>query len=91
MIGILVYGDNHFIVSGPCPDRAAALALAHHWTVIQIGQGTPPGLQRWSIVTHAFREDISWAVIVPGDGEITPAVAQLLQESAARGIAMRID
>ena len=77
MIGILVSGDNHFIVSGPLPDQAAALALARHWSLIQIGQTTPPSLQSWSIVTRAFREDLAWAVIVPGDGEVTPAVAQL--------------
>jgi hypothetical protein len=91
MIGILVCGDNHFIVRGPLPDQAAALALARHWTIIQIGQTTPPALQRWSIVTRAFREELAWAVVVPGDGEVTPAVAQLLQELSARGIAIRND
>jgi hypothetical protein len=91
MIGILVCGDNHFIVSGPPPDRAAALALARHWSIIQIGQTTPPTLEKWSIVTRAFREDLAWAVVVPGDGEVTPAVAQLLQEISARGIEIRGD
>ncbi len=89
MIGILVCGDNHFIVSGPLPDRATALALARHWSIIQIGQSTPDSLRNWSIVTRAFREDLEWAVVVPGDGEITPAVAQLLKELSARGIAIR--
>ncbi len=91
MIGILVSGDNHFIVSGPLPDRAAALALARHWSIIQIGQTTPASLQAWTIVTHAFRENLEWAVLVPGDGEITPAVAQLLKELSARGIEIRKD
>jgi len=86
MIGILVCGDNHFIVNGPLPDRAAALALARHWSIIQIGQSTPPSLRNWSIVTRAFRENLEWAVVVPGDGEVTPAVAQLLKELSARGI-----
>ena len=36
MTGILVCGDNHFIVNGPLPDRATALALAHHWSIIRI-------------------------------------------------------
>ncbi|HXP78819.1 MAG TPA: hypothetical protein VN976_02850 [Verrucomicrobiae bacterium] len=89
MIGILVCGDNHFIVNGPLPDRAAALALARHWSIIQIGQSTPPSLRNWSIVTRAFRENLEWAVVVPGDGEVTPAVAQLLQELSARGITIR--
>ena len=91
MIGILVCGDNHFIVSGPLPDRAAALALARHWSIIQIGQTTPPSLQSWTIVTRAFREDLVWAVVVPGDGDITPAAAQLLKELSARGITIRKD
>jgi hypothetical protein len=89
MIGILVCGDNHFIVRGPLPDRATALALARHWSIIQIGQTTPPSLQSWSIVTRAFREDLEWAAVVPGNGEITPAVAQLLKELSARGITIR--
>jgi hypothetical protein len=89
MIGILVCGDNHFIVSGPLPDRAVALALARHWTIINIGQAMPSSLQGWSIVTRAFREDLTWAVVVPADGEVTPAVAQLLQELSARGITIR--
>jgi hypothetical protein len=91
MIGILVCGDNHFIVSGPLPVRVTALPLARHWTIIQIGQTTPPSLQGWSIVTRAFREDLAWAVVVPGDGEVAPAVAQLLEEMSARGITIRKD
>jgi hypothetical protein len=38
MVGILVHGDNHFILSGPVPDEAVALALARHWSIIQIGE-----------------------------------------------------
>jgi len=89
MIGILVCGDNHFIVSGPVPDRETALALARHWSIIQIGQTTPASLQNWTIVTRAVREDLAWAVVVPGEGQVTPAVAQLLKELSARGIAIR--
>jgi hypothetical protein len=91
MIGILVCGGNHFIVNGPQPDRASALALARHWSIIQIGRATPHSLQSWSIVTRAFRENLEWAVVVPGEGEITTAVAKLLEELSARGIAIRID
>src|SRR5579872_4876468 len=89
MVGILVTGDNHFVVRGPLPDRATALALARHWSLIQIGQSTPAVLQGWSISTREFRENLEWAVIVPGDGEISPVVAQLLGELEARGIAIR--
>jgi hypothetical protein len=85
-LGILVHGDNHFIVRGPQPDRTEAIALARHWSVIRIGSTTPPELQQWSIRTREFREDLEWAVIVPGDGEISPAVVQLLAELSARGV-----
>ncbi len=86
MVGILVMGNNHLIVRGPFPDRTTALALARHWSIIQIGRTMPNSLRPWSISTKEFREDLSWAVVVPGDGEISSAVAQLLQEIAARGI-----
>lgn len=86
MVGILVHGDNHFIVRGPLPNRAEAEALARHWSLIQIGAETPVELRRWSIRTKEFRENLEWAVIVPGDGEMNPAVAQLLAEVSARGI-----
>jgi len=86
MLGILVYGDNHFIVSGPPPDRKTALALARHWSVIQIGAETPAELQAWTITSRAFREDLEWAFVIPGEGETSAAVAALLAELAARGV-----
>lgn len=89
MTGILVHGDNHFIVSGPLPPPELACALARHWSVIQIGASTPPALERWRIVTREFRENLEWAVIVPGGGEISEAVTRLLEELSARGIVAR--
>jgi hypothetical protein len=86
MVGILVIGNNHFIVRGPFPNRETAVALARQWSLIQIGQTTPAALDRWTISTREFRENLEWAVIVPGDGEIAPAVAQLLEELSGRGI-----
>lgn len=86
MVGMLVHGDNHFIVRGPLPDRDVARALIRHWSIIQIGATTPPSLEEWRISTKEFREDLEWAVIVPGDSEISPAVTQLLGELSARGI-----
>ena len=86
MVGILVHGDNHFIVRGPMPDQVTAVALARHWSIIQIGQTTPVSLQPWTISTREVRENLEWAVLVPGDGEMTPSVAQLLSELSARGI-----
>ena len=88
MVGILVHGDNHFIVRGPLPDRATALALVRHWSLIQIGAATPPSLDRWRIVSREFRENLEWAVVVPGDGATSPAVTTLLDELSARGIAI---
>ncbi|HYP12694.1 MAG TPA: hypothetical protein VEQ63_02125, partial [Bryobacteraceae bacterium] len=84
MVGILVHGNNHFIVHGPLPGREDALALVRHWAVIQIGATTPPALDRWRIVTRQFRENLKWAVVVPGDGDIIPAVATLLKELSER-------
>ena len=86
MLGILVHGDNHFIVRGALPDPRVANELVRHWSLIQIGATTPAALDSWHIVTREFRENLEWAVIIPSDGEISPAVAQLLAELSARGI-----
>jgi hypothetical protein len=93
MTGILVHGSNHFIVRGPLPDRATSLALATHWSLIQIALNqnastAPASLDAWTIITREFRENLAWAVIVRGDGEISSAVRQLLGELSARGIAI---
>jgi hypothetical protein len=89
MVGILVHGDNHFILSGPEPDETTALALARHWSIIQIGEQKSLSFEQWQIRTKEFRENLEWAVVVPGDGDISPAVSQLLAELSARGIAVR--
>jgi hypothetical protein len=86
MVGILVHGDNHFIVRGPLPDRDVALALVRHWSLIQVGATTPPSLDGWRIVSREFRENLQWAVVVPGDAPISVAVTALLGELSARGI-----
>ena len=88
MVGILVHGNNHFIVRGPLPGWKTALALVRHWSLIQIGQTTPVTLQQWHISTREFRENLEWAVVVPGEGEISPPVEQLLNELSVRGIAI---
>ncbi len=89
MLGILVHGDNHFIVSGPLPDREIAIALVRHWSLIQIGAVTPPPpLDKWRIISKAFRENLEWAVVVPTAAATSPAVQQLLIELSARGIAI---
>ena len=86
MVGILVAGDNHFIVRGPLPNRETALALARNWSLIQIGGKTPVQLKGWRISSKEFREDLEWAVIVPGEGQMTQGVTQLFNELSARGV-----
>lgn len=88
MVGILVHGDNHFIVRGPTPDRETALALVRYWSIVRIGATTPASLEKWHISTREFREDLEWAVVAPGGSAASPAVAQLLSELSARGIAI---
>jgi hypothetical protein len=89
IVGLLVHGHNHFIVGGPEPDDRAAIRLAQHWSLIRIGHSIAADLAGWSIRNKEFRENLAWAVIVPGDGETSPAVAQLLVEMAARGVPIR--
>jgi hypothetical protein len=89
MVGILVHGNNHFILSGPVPDDASALALAHHWSITQIGESKSSSFGEWQIRSKEFRENLEWAVIVPGDREASPGVMQLLEELSVRGVAIR--
>jgi hypothetical protein len=53
------------------PDREVAVALLRHWSLTQIGATTPPPLDPWQITAREFRENLEWAVVVPGDGEIS--------------------
>ena len=89
MVGILVHGNNHFILSGPLPDEATALAMVRYWSIIQIGEAKSSSFGQWEIRSKEFRENLEWAVIVPGDREVSPGVAQLLGELSARGVAIR--
>jgi hypothetical protein len=89
MVGILVHGNNHFILSGPMPDDASALALARHWSITQIGELKSPSFGGWQIRSREFRENLEWAVIVQGDREASAGVSQLLEELSVRGVAIR--
>jgi hypothetical protein len=89
MVGILVHGNNHFVLSGPSPDDAAALELARHWSLTQIGESKSLVFDRWQIRSKEFRENLEWAVIVPGDRDTSPGVIQLLEELSVRGVAIR--
>lgn len=85
-LGILVHGDNHFIVAGPLPDRENAFRLVRQWTEIQIGGVAE--LPGWGIRTQAFRENLEWAVVVPAPTSCSTAVIQLLAELQSRGVAI---
>lgn len=93
MVGILVFGNNHLILAGPEPDERMALLLVRHWSVIQIGakddREKSLRYEKWEIRTKEFRENLEWAVVVRGDGEISVAVRQLLGDVAARGVGVR--
>src|SRR3954447_10172394 len=88
MVGLLVHGDNHFIVRGPLPGREASLALIRHWSLTQIGGITPNELDQWRMITKEFRENLDRRGVVPGDAEVSPAAIQLLSELSARGISI---
>ena len=89
MVGILVHGNNHFILSGPLPDDATALQLARHWSILTIGESLSCSFGFWQIQSKEFRENLKWAVVVPGDRETSPGVLQLLRELSARGVSIR--
>jgi hypothetical protein len=86
VVGILVHGNNHFILSGPTPDETEALRLVWHLSVTQIGEKKLLQHEKWQIRTKEFRENLEWAVVVPGDGEISAGEEQLLKEISTRGV-----
>jgi hypothetical protein len=88
MVGILVHGNNHYILSGPQPNEAEALDLARHWAVVRIGEPVSFAFGQWEIRTREFRENLEWAVVVPGERETSPGVLKLLAELTARGISI---
>lgn len=81
-----MHGDNHFIVRGPLPSREVSLALIQHWSLIQIGAATPEKLDPWRISTREFRENLEWAVIVPGDAAVSAEVTALLSQLSMRSL-----
>ncbi len=85
MQGILVHGSNHFIVRGPLPGRKAARRLVRLWEIPELGKPAivPPRLP-WQMVNKAFREDLTWAVVldivaldVVGFGKVLTKLAKL--------------
>jgi hypothetical protein len=90
--GLLVHRDNHFIVNGPEPPPDAARLLLRKWEMPTLGSAPewPAALDQWSICTRAFRENLTWAVVIQG-GSPSAAVATLLDELEARGVPIRYD
>ncbi len=86
MVGILVHGNNHYILSGPVPTAEEAVTLARNWSVVQIGEAKSQKCEKWEIRNKEFRENLEWAVIMPGDRDTSPGVLELLAEIAARGV-----
>lgn len=84
--GLLVHGSNHFIVNGRRPSMLEARALARFWELPMPGAVLSPALAEWSICTKAFRENLTWAVVLAGDAKPTEAVTVLLEELAGRGV-----
>ena len=89
MVGILVHGNNHFILSGAEPTEAEAIAMARHFSLVKIGEPVSNAFENWEIRNKEFRENLEWAVVVPGDAEVSRGVSQLLGEMAARGVTIR--
>jgi hypothetical protein len=53
MVGLLVHGDNHFVVHGPLPDRV----LAHR---LFTGKGMATSLLGHSRSTHSVLSSSNW-------------------------------
>lgn len=86
MIGILVHGENHFILKGPRPDASQAKEMTHYWSETRIGEKKEWTFKQWEVRNKEFRENLEWAVIVSGGGEISAGVRQLLGELEERGV-----
>ena len=89
MVGILVCGNDHFILSGPEPTEEEAAHLANEFSLVEIGKPPVGAFGKWEIRNKEFRENLEWAVVVPADKEITRGVSQLLGELAERGVVIR--
>ena len=60
--------------------------LARHWSIVQIGGVKSQKFEDWEIRSKEFRENLAWAVIVPGDRKTSPAILELLTELADRAV-----
>ncbi len=91
-LGLLVYGDNHLVLRGPRPAQAEAQEIAAHFG-LSLAQIRPRldrsgEFREWRVSLREFREELAWAVVLPAGTARSPAVRQLLDELAARNIAI---
>jgi hypothetical protein len=87
-LGLIVFGEDHFLIRGPQPDPATARELVRRWIFPGLDDllGKTALLPDWRITTREFREDISWAIQMERQQPASPAVQQLLNEIAGRGV-----
>lgn len=92
-LGVLVHGNNHFIVRGPLPGIEAARRLVARWSIIRIGSNVRPTEEQagghWQVSTKEFRENLEWAVVMAGESEPQEAILVLLGELRGRNIPVR--
>ena len=90
-LGLIVSGEDHFLIRGPKPDAAMARYLVRRWIFPSIedllGTSSPIPAD-WQITTSEFRENIEWTIVLSCRQEPTVAVAQLVAEIVARGVAI---
>jgi hypothetical protein len=88
-LGIVVFGEEHFLIRGPKPDAEMARYLVRRWifpsTEDLLGI-SPPMPDEWKITTREFREDIEWVIVLSSAVALNPAVKTLLEEVATRGV-----
>jgi hypothetical protein len=73
MVGILIHGNNHFILSGPLPDEAAPVAPVRNWSIVQIGEAKSSSFGEWEIRSKSFER--TW-----NGQSLSRATARPLQE-----------
>ena len=88
-LGIIVFGEDHFLIRGPVPDAQMAAYLVRRWIFPSTEDllGTSPPLPpEWKITSSEFRENIEWAMVLSCPKAHNSSVAELLGELEARGV-----
>lgn len=83
-LGLIVCGEDHFLIRGVKPDLEMARYLVRRWTFPSVDDVlglSPPMPSGWRITTKEFREDISWVIVLACSSVVSEAVRQLLIDS----------